>query len=609
VSSTSVPRQGSCNNKQILSKTRNGGILKKISCTRVSSLTPRKRKLYYCNRVQQGKISKLNKLLSSSKSLCKKLKTFSHSSLLQDIEKHFDATGATFLKSQFVNIHRKNPSWSLDNKVFALALYKRGPKCYRFLSRFIKLPSKSTISKFLQKVPFQTGINMQLFEKLKTRVSKMSNVNKLCSVMFDEISLATNLTYCKLTDSIIGYEDLGTLGRTNSCANHALVFMVQSIYSGWKQPVAYYFTKDSIKSKDLRYLIREVIEQLQLIGITVACTVCDQGPTNRGALKLLKQESSYDVEEPFFSVNQQKIVSLYDAPHLLKSIRNALARYTIKYRDNKVAKFSHLISAFRFDQTRRFQTLRKIRKCYLLVNKYKLMKMKVSIAAKTLSNTMAAAIETMIAQNTGLSSGAIDTAEFVHDINDLFDSFNSSNITKKHAVPPLRIALTRKTQHIIFWNGMLEKIRSWEFHFEKDGSSKRTLPCKEGWINNIKGVLAIWDVCKQLGFKFLRTRLLNQDPLENMFSVVRQYGVANTNPSCFQFISALKTSILNNLISNRSAGRNCEEDTGHLLHNLRDFLSDNDNFKPLVEDEENELLHLNPPEFDQSCLENGNFEL
>jgi hypothetical protein len=59
------------------------------------------------------------------------------------------------------------------------------------------------------------------------------------------------------------------------------------------------------------------------------------------------------------------------------------------------------------------------------------MKMKVSIAAKTLSNTMVAATEeTMIAQNTGLSSEAIDTAEFVHDINNLFDSFNSSKLPK-----------------------------------------------------------------------------------------------------------------------------------------------------------------------------------
>jgi hypothetical protein len=52
--------------------------------------------------------------------------------------------------------------------------------------------------------------------------------------------------------------------------------MVQSIHSGWKQPVAYYFAKDSIKSKDLSYLIREIIEQLQIIGIIVACTVYEQ---------------------------------------------------------------------------------------------------------------------------------------------------------------------------------------------------------------------------------------------------------------------------------------------------------------------------------------------
>jgi hypothetical protein len=41
------------------------------------------------------------------------------------------------------------------------------------------------------------------------------------------------------------------------------------------------------------------------------------------------------------------------------------------------------------------------------------MKMKVSIAAKTLSNAMAAATESMIVQNIGLASKAIDTAEFI----------------------------------------------------------------------------------------------------------------------------------------------------------------------------------------------------
>ncbi|WP_165351345.1 hypothetical protein, partial [Enterobacter cloacae complex sp. 2DZ2F20B] len=67
--------------------------------------------------------------------------------------------------------------------------------------------------------------------------------------------------------------------------------------------------------------------------------------------------------------------------------------------------------------------------------------------------------------------------------------------------------------------------------------------------------------------------MLNQDPLENLFSVIRQYGSGNSNPSCFQFISALKTSILNNLIAYQAYGKNCEEDVGKLLDNLRIFLS------------------------------------
>jgi hypothetical protein len=106
------------------------------------------------------------------------------------------------------------------------------------------------------------------------------------------------------------------------------------------------------------------------------------------------------------------------------------------------------------------------------------MKMKVSIAAKTLSNAMTAATESVIAQNIGLASKAIDTAEFIHDINDLFGSFNSSNITKK-----LRIALTKKTKKqkkndIIFWNRMLDRgtsilkktvLQNERLHVERDG--------------------------------------------------------------------------------------------------------------------------------------------
>lgn len=82
------------------------------------------------------------------------------------------------------------------------------------------------------------------------------------------------------------------------------------------------------------------------------------------------------------------------------------------------------------------------------------------------------------------------------------------------------------------------------------------MPFKEGWLNDIDGIKEIWATCRLNGFKLLRTRILNQDPVENLFSVIRQYGAAHFNPSCLQFISALQTSTLNNLVTNKSSGEN-----------------------------------------------------
>ncbi|RZC42335.1 hypothetical protein BDFB_013166, partial [Asbolus verrucosus] len=117
---------------------------------------------------------------------------------------------AALLKSQFNNCEKKKPLWTNETKVFALALYKRGPK--------------------------------------------------YCSLIFDEVLLSQNITYCKLTDQFVGYVDMGSLGRQNILANHALVFMVHGLSSSWRQPLAYYFTRDIVKTDDLKHLVNEIIE-------------------------------------------------------------------------------------------------------------------------------------------------------------------------------------------------------------------------------------------------------------------------------------------------------------------------------------------------------------
>lgn len=67
-------------------------------------------------------------------------------------------------------------------------------------------------------------------------------------------------------------------------------------------------------------------------------------------------------------------------------------------------------------------------------------------------------------------------------------------------------------------------------------------------------------------------RNLNQDPLENLFCQIRQHGIANTNPTCHQFIAALKSVVLNNLVAPVSKCANCEHDNCENLNNFRNFL-------------------------------------
>ncbi|KAF2886616.1 hypothetical protein ILUMI_19557 [Ignelater luminosus] len=46
---------------------------------------------------------------------------------------------------------------------------------------------------------------------------------------------------------------------------------------------------------------------------------------------------------------------------------------------------------------------------------------------------------------------------------------------------------------------------------------------------------------------------LNQNSLENLFESVRLYGAANTNPTCHQFTAALKTVVVQQLVSPTNA--------------------------------------------------------
>lgn len=58
-------------------------------------------------------------------------------------------------------------------------------------------------------------------EQILLKVSNMTYQEKQCIVLLDEISIMKSIEYNKSKDEIEGYEDLGTLGRTDKIGSHA----------------------------------------------------------------------------------------------------------------------------------------------------------------------------------------------------------------------------------------------------------------------------------------------------------------------------------------------------------------------------------------------------
>ncbi|KAJ8966123.1 hypothetical protein NQ314_003730 [Rhamnusium bicolor] len=492
------------------------GILNKAGLSK-KDLTPQEEIMYREHRNVTSKLAKLRTLLKNERAHVNSLRNLFNDGRFQFIEESLNEVSKDFINSHLRNVGRppNGRRWTVRDKAFALSIYKRSPRLYRYLRVYFQLPSIRTLKDVLSAIPFECGMIKPVLEHLKLQTEKMDELDRCCTLIFNEVSLSRGFYYESHRQKICGFEDLGTLGRNENAANHALVFMD---------------------------LIIDAIEQLQGIGLSIVATVCDQGATNRAAVTAVTREHTDDKPSPYhFVVNGERVYTIFDVPHLLKNTRNALLHCHIQFEINKLAKFEHMQAAFNVDQIKR-----------------------------SWSQTMAAAIETFHATG-DLPAESLCTAEFVSTVDNLFDSLNGSNLYSPDG-KKFKCALSDSSPHLEFWSEMLPKIEKWKIIDPKTGKSRLNFKFLEGWLISIRAIMSLWRNLKAKGLKFLSLRNLNQDPLENFFGQIRQHGVCNTNPTCHQFVAALKTVVVNNFGAPLSRGNNCEEDYCKSLGDFSSFL-------------------------------------
>ena len=521
-------------------------------------------------KMKQKMINAQNKRIKRLKATIKRLKSSKKnpSEALEKALEKLPKNLANFVKAQ-IKLHgtrKKGRRYSPELKSLAISIYHTSGKAYRLLTKLFILPTKSSLRRYISKMPTLPGFSQGAINIIKSKLSEVNEQERFVTLCMDEISLKTHLYYDISADKIVGLEDYGSGYRTNKVATSGLVFLVRSITGGWKQPLGYALVNGACPRDEMEMLMKEAIDKLKGIGLTVVVVMSDMGSNFQSLAKHL----NITPENPWFIHNNQKYFVMFDPPHLMKCVRNNLMKYPFKF-GQYIATWKDIENFYNQDKTLAIRTAPKLTEKHLHPNGFS--KMKVKYATQVFSHTVAAAICTYVSMG-GLPPSASGTAQLLSQFDSIFDCVNSSTI---HSTKKLKCALSDATPHQSFIKEAITFIMSLEV---LDGANIVTgrIKCLQGWLVTLNAVLQIWEHLKSMhNFKFLLTRRLNTDPIENFFGAIRQQGGNSDNPTPVQFCRAFRKLFLNSFLE--SSTGNCDRDLDTLLVQ---FSNDTSNMPVLV---------------------------
>lgn len=473
--------------------------------------------------------------------------------LIKELYDFLPKSTASFVETQLrvADKHKHGRRWTDSDKVLAITLYHSSHKAYRLLKKVFTLPSVSLLKQTMRNVRVYPGFSNAILNALKLKIQSMPPDAKLCSLVFDEMSIKEKVSYNIARDDVDGFEDFGMCGRTHYVANHATVFMARGLIHPWKQSVGYVLSSGPIDSALLHTLLLECIDKLVEAGLEVKCIVADQGSNNR---KMFTQHLKVTEFKPFFIHNSTTVYVLYDPPHLLKCVRNNLKKSGFKVGANIIS-WKHIVDFYLFDCQSPIRMAPRLTDRHIYMPPFSALS--VRLATQVLSHSVAVGL-TMISRITN-NAEMLQTAHFIEQFDVLFNAFNSKVLTSSQKMGH---AVSNSSGHTAFLKECLVWLES------VTPTSGISLPCLSGWKMDIRALLALWDdLSTNHGIKFLLTARLNQDCIENFFSRIRGNSASVCSPSAADFRRFLCRAMIDQIFIH-SPNSNCEEDSDNFLLHL-----------------------------------------
>lgn len=377
------------------------------------------------------------------------------------------------------------------------------------------LPSVPTIRRLLSACMTSTGPDKILLDAVKAKVEGDDrNHDKYATLGFDAMSLTEALRYHEHVDRIVGYEDVGSFGRTIKVANQGLIAVLRSIGGNWKLPIAYYLIRDAPSQERFSAIINECLRAAESVGVVVKVLTCDQEKTQWAALCSM----GVSVNNPLIlnPSTRESIFVVPDPPHCLKNTRNALMKNDILFAKGKFARWEDVERLWYLENRGQLRLAPKLTAAHLELPPGA--NMKVKLAAQILSFTCAAAIRAYVRLGE-MSEQALNTAEFMERANLAFDCCNGTSPN----APEQKAAITTKNMlaKVSVMRASAEWIGQWRFFSRKTKTENKRHSFNVGWQVALRAMTMASPLLLKVGLPFVPLRRLGQDHIENIFSLVR----------------------------------------------------------------------------------------
>lgn len=438
---------------------------------------------------------------------------------------------------------KKYRTYPEELRNFAINLHFYSPRAYLFINENFGdlLPCLSPLRTYLRQYDFKPGISPEALESARRLIEEGKQKGKhiMFNLTCDEMAIRPQPEWDASKKVMIGYVDYGSSKvpvddmSKSTLASNALVFMLVAINSHFKIALAYYLIK-SADGDNKEILLKDVLDACFENEIDVRNITFDGIGSNVTMARSLGAELRQSTTEVFFDypvgTETKKIRVTLDSCHALKLVRNIFTKYNIVNERGETISFQCIKDLQKLQEKEELTHLaNKLRKKHIYFNNDI---MKVSIAAQTLSSSVAKALD-FCREDLGLpefkEAGA--TSEFCQNVNDSFDILNSRNIYNKN---PGKHAISRSNL-----KSMKIKVNHLVHYFESltiNGTPILKTKQNTGFLGLITGLRNMIAIAEDLfatfhNFDFLLTYKFSQDHLETFFSCIRRLGGFNNNPT------------------------------------------------------------------------------